>query len=132
MTPATEGPGLRVLLVDDNASVLKSMARLVRALGHDPHVAVSGHDAVDAAERLQPRLVLLDLTLPDVNGCDVARAIRATAWGKTTTLVAVSGWGRAADRQRAFDAGFDQYVTKPIEVDTLDGLLRNANATARA
>jgi CheY-like chemotaxis protein len=113
-----------VLLVDDNRDVVRAFARLVRALGHDVEVTFSGDEALAAAERFRPDLVLMDIGLPGLDGYQTAAALRSTPWGERTTLVAVSGWARDADRRRAQDAGFDRHFTKPIEPDVLETLLR--------
>ena len=113
----------RVLLVDDNADVARSLSRLVRALGHEPEVALSGDAALALGERFQPHLVVMDIGLPDRNGYDTAREIRARPWGQAVTLIALSGWSRAGDRQRALDAGFNHHLVKPVDVDVLEAAL---------
>ena len=123
---AQRAPGRRVLLVDDNADVARSMARLVRKLGHDIHIAFTGRGAIEDAERLQPQIILMDIGLPDLSGTDAAREIRSKPWGKSVTLIALSGWERASDRRLALDAGFDQYLTKPVDAEVLEALLNGS------
>jgi CheY-like chemotaxis protein len=78
---------------------------------------------LERAEALRPDVILLDIGLPDVDGYQLARKIRATLWGTDTTLVAITGWGQVDDRQRAFTAGFNYHLTKPVAPATLEALL---------
>lgn len=73
-------------------------------------------------------MVLLDIGLPDLNGYEVARRIRASAWGAKLPLVAVTGWGMEEDRQRAFAAGFNHYLTKPVAPDVIQSLVSSVAA----
>jgi CheY-like chemotaxis protein len=126
-TPAGAGAApvrRRVLLVDDNQDVVRAFARLVRALGHDVEVTFSGDEALAVAERFRPDVVLMDIGLPGLDGYQTAAALRATPWGGGVRLIAVSGWARDADRRRAHEAGFDRHLTKPIDPDVLEALLR--------
>ena len=118
----------RVLLVDDNRDVVRAFARLVRALGHDVEVSFSGDEALAAAERFRPDVVVMDIGLPGLDGYQTATAMRATSWGAAVTLIALSGWARDEDRRRAHDAGFDRHYTKPIEPDVLEALLASDRA----
>lgn len=122
----TEPVRRRVLLVDDNHDVVRAFARLVRALGHEVDVAFSGDEALAAAERFRPDVVLMDIGLPGLDGYQTAAALRSTPWGKAVRLIALSGWARDVDRHRARDAGFDRHCTKPIEPDVLEALLRES------
>lgn len=67
--------------------------------------------------------MILDIGMPDMSGDDVARAIRQESWGKRVLLLAVTGWGQPDDREKARRAGFDQHLTKPVDLDDLDKLL---------
>jgi CheY-like chemotaxis protein len=116
----------RVLLVDDNADVARSIARLVRTLGYDTEIALSGDEALAIAERFQPHVVVMDIGLPGRSGCDTAREIRTRSWGQAVVLIALSGWARAADRQRSLDAGFNQHLVKPVDIDVLEAALKGA------
>lgn len=117
----------RVLVIDDNVDAADSLAQLLRLRGHDVHTAYGGEDGVACAERLRPHVVLLDLGMPGVDGYEAARRMRALDGGAAFTLVAVSGWGQAADRQRTEAAGIDYHLTKPLE----ESQLRPAFAQAR-
>ena len=106
--------GVRVLVVDDNDDV-RDMLRMQLSLGgHEVHEAADGHAAVEIAERIGPDVALVDLGLPGLDGYEVARRIRASARGPSPLLVAITGYGRAEDRERALASGFDVHLTKPV------------------
>ena len=88
-------------------------------------MAHSGRGALELAEKFDPQVVVLDIGLPDLDGYEVARLIRGAEWGRSTVLVAATGWGREDDKQRAFAAGFNHHLTKPIAGDELLALLRS-------
>jgi len=111
----------RVLIVDDNEDGAESLAMLLQLGGHETHTAHDGVKAMEAAERLQPDVVLLDIGLPQLNGYEVCRRIREQPWGRGLTLVAVTGWGQQEDRRRSREAGFDTHIVKPVDPE---GLLR--------
>jgi CheY-like chemotaxis protein len=123
-----------VLVVDDNVDSADSLAILLRCTGHEAHTAGDGVAAIEAAERLRPDAVLLDLGMPRMNGYDAARFIRQQPWGKAMMLIAQTGWGQEEDRLRAAQAGFDVHLTKPVNADELLQLLAGlprAGAVAR-
>ena len=106
---------------------------LLRLSGHETHTAHDGVLAMEAAERLRPDVVLLDIGLPRLNGYEVCRRIREQPWGKDLFLVAVTGWGQEEDRHRSREAGFDTHIVKPVDPEALMKLLaslpsRGANA----
>jgi len=113
---------LRVLVVDDDVDSAEMMAMLLRLMGHETFVANTGEDAVASTAEQQPHVLLLDISLPDINGYEVARRIRAEH-GHSVRLIALSGWGEEEDRRRAREAGFDHYLTKPAEPEALERLL---------
>ncbi|HTV78338.1 MAG TPA: PAS domain S-box protein [Steroidobacteraceae bacterium] len=117
--------GLKVIVVDDNQDVAESCKTLLELSGHRVSTAYTGREAVELAENIRPDVMLLDIGLPDMSGYEVARRIRATNWGSRTDLIAVTGWGQEADRERAFRAGFDHHLTKPISTDSLETLLQS-------
>ena len=121
-TPA-ESAGLRVLVVDDNRDAADSCAMLLELSGHRARTAYNGTQALQLGENLLPHVVLLDIGLPDLNGYEVARRIRATTWGAHLPLVAVTGWGKEEDRERAFAAGFDHHLTKPVAPEAVASLV---------
>ncbi len=126
---------LRVLVADDNLDSAKLSATLIGLWGHEAYQAHAGRDALELAERHRPDAALLDIGMPDLDGYQVAAAIRKAAWGRPMLLIAVTGWGREEDKQRALSAGFDHHLTKPIDPAKLESLLltvehRPANALA--
>jgi CheY-like chemotaxis protein len=115
--------GLRVLVVDDNVDSAETMALLLGSEGHDVQMAYDGQEALDVAEAFRPHVVLLDIGLPVKSGLEVARALRREPWAAHVTIIAMSGWGRDADRQSTREAGFDHHLVKPIDHDALRRLL---------
>jgi CheY-like chemotaxis protein len=113
----------RVLVVDDNQDSANSLAKLLEMLGHDVAIANDGASAVDLAEVFRPDAIVLDVGLPVMDGHMVARRIRAEAWGRDVLLIAATGWGRADDRRRAIEAGFDHHMIKPLDLAELRNLL---------
>jgi PAS domain S-box-containing protein len=105
----------RVLVVDDNVDAAEMLASFLELSGHRAETAHTGRDAVAAAARFAPEMVLLDIGLPDISGYEVAREVRAVPGLQAVTLVAVTGWGQAEDRRRAHEAGFDFHVVKPAD-----------------
>jgi len=113
----------RVMVVDDIQDVAMSMSRWVRLLGHEVRVAFDGATAIKMAAEFRPAVILLDIGMPDMNGYEVARALRATSWGRQIKLVAVTGWGQEADQRRSAEAGFDRHMTKPVDPNALEAYL---------
>jgi signal transduction histidine kinase len=119
---ADAGRPRRVLVVDDNADVTLTLAALLESWGHDVRVAHAGLPAVEAASSFGPDLVLLDIGLPDVDGYEVARAIRQRL-GNATRIVALTGYAQDVDRERSRRAGFDRHVVKPLPIETLSEIV---------
>jgi CheY-like chemotaxis protein len=106
---------LRVLVVDDNADGAKSLAMLVKIMGHETMTAFNGADGIIAVSSFRPNLIFLDIGLPGMNGYEVCRTIRNDPAVATTKLVALTGWGTEEDKRRAVEAGFDFHLTKPAD-----------------
>jgi signal transduction histidine kinase len=119
----------RILLADDNRDALETLARLLQLGGHEIHKAVDGVQALEAATRVRPDLVLLDIGMPGMDGYEVARRIRSQPWGRAATLVALSGWGQESDRKRSREAGFDSHCIKPLDPQRLSMLLASLSTT---
>jgi two-component system, OmpR family, KDP operon response regulator KdpE len=113
----------RILVVDDEPSILAAMAPLLRARGYEVITATTGHAAIDAVDRHAPQLVILDLGLPDLPGVEVCRQIRE---GRATPILILSARGAEADKVAALDAGADDYVTKPFSTEELLARVRAA------
>ncbi|MET0551495.1 MAG: ATP-binding protein [Vicinamibacteria bacterium] len=113
----------RVLVVDDNRRAADSLAEILRLDGHEVETAYDGRQALAAVDRFRPQVALLDIGMPEVNGYDVARRVRAEPWGAGLFLVALTGLGTPEDRARAQEAGFDTHLVKPVDVDALERIL---------
>ncbi len=96
---------------------------LLRAWGHDVRVAGDGPTALAAARSAPPDVILLDISLPEMDGYEVAQQLRESPVFDQTLLVALTGYGRDDDRRRAQEVGFDCHVTKPVEAEVLHELL---------
>ena len=114
---------LRILVVDDNVDSARTLARLLKLLGHETCMAHDGGQAVEVAERHRPQLMLLDIGLPVMNGYEVARAIREQTWGREVAIVALTGWGQEDDRRRSKEAGIDRHLVKPMDPTILEKLV---------
>lgn len=113
----------KILLADDNPDAIDAMAALLKIEGHDIHTAASGTAALNAAATLIPDVAVLDIGMPGMNGYEVATAIRASTWGASMTLIALTGWGQAQDHTRAKEAGFNHHCTKPVDPEHLQQLI---------
>jgi CheY-like chemotaxis protein len=111
--------GTRVLIAEDHVDSATGIGRLLRLYGYEVTIVTDGRDAVRAATRFAPQAALIDLTLPGLDGFDVARQMRALAATRACRLIAMTGWtaDEYADRARA--AGFDEHLVKPISLDAL-------------
>ena len=125
---STAAKALNVLIVDDNRSAAEVLAAALDVLGHAARVAFDGREALAVLGEFEPDLVILDIGLPGMDGFEVARAIRARPDMQDVRIVALSGWGRPEDRRLAFEAGFDRHYAKPIGLDELEVILREAGA----
>jgi CheY-like chemotaxis protein len=122
-TSSTPTPTRRILVVDDNRDAAESLALLLQLMGHETRAVYDGLEAVEAAKKFQPDVVLLDIGLPKLDGYEAARRIRAQQRDKRLTLVALTGWGMGEDLRRSDEAGFDAHMVKPAEPDALMRLL---------
>jgi DNA-binding response OmpR family regulator len=113
------GRRLSVLIVDDYPDAADSLAMLVRLWGHDAAVEATGSGALRAGAANQPDVVILELRLPDLDGCEVARRLREESAGKWRLIVAVTTCGRVEDRWRAAAVGIDLHLVKPAEPEDL-------------
>jgi PAS domain S-box-containing protein len=122
----------RVLVADDNRDGADIMALLLQQYGYDVSVAHSGPEALTAAAQKKPEVAILDIGMPGMSGYEVAQRIRAEAWGKHMLLIALTGWGQEEDKRKAFEAGFDHHLIKPIDPDALEALMSSAIRTQGA
>jgi PAS domain S-box-containing protein len=116
----------RVLVVDDNADAADTLVLALELLGCGVKSAYNARAGLDAFAAFAPQAALLDIGLPDMNGYELARRIRALPGGEAVSLVAITGWGQQTDKDLAQDAGFDHHLTKPIDFDELRTLLARA------
>ncbi|MCC7055183.1 MAG: response regulator [Gemmatimonadaceae bacterium] len=135
--PSVQGDGYdgavhrRVLVVDDNRDGCDSLATLLRLSGMDVEVAYDATEAIAAVTRHAPDVALLDNGLPGMNGYELCQVLRSLPGSDALVLVALTGWGSAADRARAERAGFDAHFTKPVAIDELVALLRRPTVEVR-
>jgi PAS domain S-box-containing protein len=123
--PAAPGPdrSRQILIVEDNDDARESLRLLLESLGHRVIEAGDGQRGLALALHHQPEVVLIDLGLPELDGYEVARALRSSPLGKTASLIAVTGYGQVDDRRRSKDAGFDAHLVKPVSLGVLASLL---------
>jgi DNA-binding response OmpR family regulator len=117
---------VRVLVVDDSIDIVRTCAILLTHAGFDVRIATRGHDALEVAVEFHPRIVLLDIGLPDLDGYEVARRIRAERTLQMITLIAITAYGNEESRRRAQAAGFDHYLVKPVHLHDLLLLIRDS------
>ena len=118
----------RVLVVDDHRDVVESLALLLHAMGYQVEIAHDGLEAIEAAGRYRPDLVLLDIGMPKLDGYATCRRIREHPWGRDMTIVALTGWGQEDDQRRTREAGFDGHLVKPLDPRALFDLLSDPSA----
>jgi CheY-like chemotaxis protein len=114
-----------VLIADDNRDSAETLADLLRMEGHAVTAVHDGPGSLAAFEDFRPDIVLLDIGMPGLDGYEVARRMRASRFSKDTRLIAITGWGQEHDRERAFSAGFDYHLTKPVDPRRLSELLQS-------
>lgn len=117
------GPGLRVLLVDDNKDAAATLALYLQACGHLCETAHDAEAALALASRFQPQACVLDIGLPGMDGRQLAQRLRSRPEGAQALMLALSGYAHADDRHSALQAGFDHYLVKPVDIDQLTALL---------
>ena len=113
----------RILLVDDYPDSAETMALVLKLWGYQPLVALDGLTGLEIALSQRPDVIFLDIWLPGMDGHEVARRIRAEPGMEKTPLLALSGWGRACDKQASLSAGFDRHLVKPFDPEKLRRLL---------
>jgi two-component system CheB/CheR fusion protein len=113
----------RVLVVDDNVDAANMIAMMLQLFGHQTETVYSAHSALEMAVEYRPDFVVLDIGLPGMDGYEVARRLRQVPELKDIRLIAATGYGQDADRQRSEEAGFDYHLVKPIEPEKLQTVL---------
>lgn len=127
--PARARP-LSVLIVEDNLDAAKALQLLLRTGGHAVTVCYDGMTAIDTARQSKPDVVLLDIGLPGKDGFQVAQEFRSTPDFSKVTILGLSGYGQVNDRERASQAGFDALLVKPVDLASLNHLLRCCQSSA--
>lgn len=121
------GISRRVLVVDDNRDAAASLEALLRLLGHEARQAHDGIEAIEAAKAFAPDVIFMDIGMPQMDGLEAARRIRELPLATRPAIVALTGWGQDADRERSQRAGIDEHLVKPIELGALNRVLGQAS-----
>ncbi len=121
----------RILIVDDNPSNMKLVSFLLSNRGYDVLTASDATQALAILQRERPRLVLMDLQMPGMDGFELTRRVRAEESTRDTIIIAVTAFAMAGDEERARRAGCDGYITKPIDTRRLPGLIEGYLTSTR-
>ena len=122
--------GRRILVVDDNQDGAESLATMLKLLGNEVRTAHDGVAAVEVAGEFRPEVILMDVGMPKLNGLEATRRIRAQAWGRDMTIIALTGWGQENDKERSREAGCDGHLVKPVDLPDLEKLLADSRGGA--
>jgi len=115
--------GCRVMVVDDHHASAQMLAEILSLEGYTPALAHSGDQAVSMARKFDPRVALIDVALPDMDGFEVARRLKADPGLRRIRLIALSGYAESGFSEGSKAAGFEEYLVKPVDVDALLALL---------
>jgi len=121
-----------ILIVDDNATNLKLVAYLMSAKGHEVHTALDADTALAMVREHAPKLILMDLQMPGVDGLELTRTLKRDPATASIVIIAVTAFAMKGDQERALAAGCDDYVTKPIDTRTLPDLVATHLARVEA
>jgi len=117
--PTGTAGAMRLVIADDNVDFAESLQAILEMQGHQVVVVGDGNAALEAVRMHRPDAAVLDIGMPGLNGYEVARRLRADPGSAALTLIAVTGWGQAADKKAAADAGFDRHLVKPLDPEEL-------------
>jgi CheY-like chemotaxis protein len=123
MTPRERGLARRILIADDDLDTVETMSLLLRQLGHEVAMTTEAATVLGLAAQLRPQLILLDIGMPDMDGWQIARALRKALGHDEVRIVAVSGRTRPEDFVRSRQAGFDAHVPKPVDMALIERML---------
>jgi CheY-like chemotaxis protein len=118
----------RILVVDDLNDAAASLALVCELYGAQARVARDGLEALTVGASFLPHVVLMDISMPHMDGYEAARRLRAESWGKDVVLIALTGWGRQGDIEAAHKAGFDGHLLKPVGAEALIDLVNELRA----
>jgi CheY-like chemotaxis protein len=113
----------RILVVDDLNDAAASLALVCELYGAQARVARDGLEALTVGASFLPDVVLMDISMPHMDGYEAARRLRGESWGKDVVLIALTGWGRQGDIDAAREAGFDGHLLKPVGAEALINLV---------
>jgi two-component system, cell cycle response regulator DivK len=116
--------GAQILVVEDNQKNMKLFRDVLQAAGYRTLEATTGARAVELATEHEPDLVLMDIQLPDIDGVEALRRLRANARTASTPVLALTAQAMEGDRERFLEAGFDGYVSKPVDIVELVATVR--------
>jgi signal transduction histidine kinase/ActR/RegA family two-component response regulator len=125
---AADGKSLQIMVVDDNRDAANTLKMFLNMAGHDVLIEYAAQDAIERAKVTSPHVYLLDIGLPDMDGLELARTLRAMPRANSPTLIAITGYSQELDREKSRDAGFDHHFVKPIDTSQLLALLSQIDA----
>lgn len=114
---------LRIVVVDDNEDSCEVLEMYLRGAGHEVASASTAEAALELIDSVRPDLAIIDISLPVMNGYELAAALRAKPERRGIVLVALTGYGRPSDKTAAMDAGFDNHIVKPLRLEELNTIL---------
>lgn len=115
----------RVLIADDHVDAAIGLAEWLETMGYEVYTAYDGNDALETARRVRPDALLLDITMPGLDGDEVCRRLRQEPWAREVLIAAVTGYSGAEDRRRSREAGFDHHFVKPVDPRKIRDLLQS-------
>ncbi|HVY25909.1 MAG TPA: response regulator [Polyangiaceae bacterium] len=121
-------PGESIVVIEDNVDSAEMLRLWLETKGYRVDVARTGPDGLELVQRRRPRIVICDIGLPEMDGIEVCRLIRQSAFEVTPLMIALTGWGMEADRRRTRETGFDHHLVKPVEPETLFQLLEGVGS----
>jgi PAS domain S-box-containing protein len=126
-----QGSKRKILIVDDNVDAAQSLSMLAELLGHATALAYTGPEALAKFSEFKPEVIFLDIGLPGMSGFEVAQSIKASHPIPPPYVVAVTGWGTEETKQKARAAGFDEHLTKPVEIAAVERILAGRDMETR-